>query len=419
MTLLKSFFRQSLYVFLLAVIGLTGLASFRAEGSDVVFWHTMNTEETKTLEAIVKDFEKENPGTKIKIQNVPFSDAQNKYKISAQAGKAPDVLRSEIAWIAEFANLGLLEEIKLSEADQKDFLKVAQSYAFWEGKNYGIPQVTDCLALLYNKRILREKKVSVPLTMEELAQTGKTLSAPKEKKWALTFNPAGYWAQVFIWSFGGGLIRGDDSSIHIADPESVQGIQFMIDLMQVYGVSPKEMDFVNGYNNMMTGFKQGRYAMIINGPWSTSDALNGDEFKDPENLGVAVIPRGPKGNFSPVGGHSYVVFKGSTVKPEAIKFANFLSETKNQILLAKNHNLLPTRQSAWNSSDVKNLKLVSAFKSQLDVATSRPVIPEGGGIYTALDRSVEDALSLNKDAASAMRKVQKQWQKLLKHRKNK
>ena len=418
MTLLRALQRQNTYFLMLAAMGLTSLASSGAEGSDVVFWHTMNTEETKTLESIVKEFEKENPGTKVKIQNVPFSDAQNKYKISAQAGKAPDVLRSEIAWIAEFANIGLLEEIKLSEADQKDFLKVPQSYAFWEGKNYGIPQVTDCLALLYNKRIFREKKVTIPLTMEELAQTGKILSSPKEKKWALSFNPAGYWAQIFIWSFGGGLIWGEDSSIHIADPESIQGIQFMIDLMQVYGVSPKEMDFVNGYNNMMTGFKQGRYAMIINGPWATSDALNGEEFKDPENLGVAIIPKGPKGNFSPVGGHSYVVYKGSAVKPEAIKFANYLSETKNQILLAKNHNLLPTRQSAWNSPEVKSLKLISAFKSQLDVATSRPVIPEGGAIYTALDRSVEDALSLNKEAASAMRKVQKQWQKLLKHRKN-
>jgi arabinogalactan oligomer/maltooligosaccharide transport system substrate-binding protein len=192
----------------------------------------------------------------------------------------------------------------------------------------------------------------------------------------------------------------------------------MSDLMQVYGASPKEMDFVNGYENMMTGFKQGRYAMIFNGPWATSDVLKGDEFKDPSNLGVAVVPKGPKGHFSPVGGHSYVVFKGSSVKAEAMKFANFLSETKNQILLAKNHNLLPTRQSAWNSQDVKSIKLISAFKSQLDVATTRPVIPEGAGIYTALDRGVEDALSLNKDAASAMRKVQKQWQKLLKRRKN-
>ena len=159
--------------------------------------------------------------------------------------------------------------------------------------------------------------------------------------------------------------------------------------------------------------------MIINGPWATSDILSGDEFKDPDNLGVGIIPKGPKGNFSPVGGHSYVVFKGSQVKPDAIKFASFLSETRNQILFAKNNNLLPTRQSAWNSQDIKNLKLISAFKSQLDVATSRPVIPEGGGIYTALNRSVEDVLSLNKDAASAMRKVQKQWQKLLKHRKKK
>ncbi|GIW23441.1 MAG: hypothetical protein KatS3mg068_2448 [Candidatus Sericytochromatia bacterium] len=64
----------------------------------ITFWHTHNKEETSTLEDIIKSYEKKNLNIKVELQQIPFSDAQNKYKTVAQAGNAPDLFRAEIAW---------------------------------------------------------------------------------------------------------------------------------------------------------------------------------------------------------------------------------------------------------------------------------------------------------------------------------
>ena len=72
----------------------------------ITFWQTMNEEETKTLKTIVSSFTKANPSIKVNTVYVPFDQAQAKYATAAQGGKAPDVMRAEIAWIADYAARG-------------------------------------------------------------------------------------------------------------------------------------------------------------------------------------------------------------------------------------------------------------------------------------------------------------------------
>ena len=74
----------------------------------ISFWHTFNDDETKTLQALLQDFKSEYPHISVQLQQVPFSDALNKYKTVAQANNAPDLFRAEIAWTTELASLGYL-----------------------------------------------------------------------------------------------------------------------------------------------------------------------------------------------------------------------------------------------------------------------------------------------------------------------
>ena len=70
-----------------------------------------NEEETKTLKTIVSSFSKANPSIKVNTVYVPFDQAQAKFATAAQGGKAPDVLRAEIAWIADYAARGFLADL--------------------------------------------------------------------------------------------------------------------------------------------------------------------------------------------------------------------------------------------------------------------------------------------------------------------
>ncbi len=131
----------------------------------VTWWDTSNvTNEAPTYKAIAEDFEKANPDVKVKYVNVPFDEAQNKFKTAAGASGAPDVMRSEVAWTPEFAKLGYLAPLDGTAAleDEDDFQPSLIEQAKYEGKTYAVPQVTDTLALFYNKKMFEKAGSSRP-----------------------------------------------------------------------------------------------------------------------------------------------------------------------------------------------------------------------------------------------------------------
>src|SRR5689334_19143124 len=76
----------------------------------VTWWDTSDaTTEGPVFQEIVKDFEAKYPKIKVNYVNVPFAEARDKFKTAAQSGSgAPDVLRTDVGWVAEFASLGYL-----------------------------------------------------------------------------------------------------------------------------------------------------------------------------------------------------------------------------------------------------------------------------------------------------------------------
>ncbi len=381
----------------------------------LTFWHTMNQEETVTLDGLVGKFMEQNPQIEIQAQVVPFSDAQNKFKTVAQAGDAPDVFRAEIAWTPEFAELGFLAPLDslVSPEDLGDYLPGALRYNQYKDRLWGIPQVTDCLALLYNKRMLAGAGVDPPATMDDLVRVAGMMTNPGKGRYGFFWRGDSYWLTPFIWAYGGGLIDEDDQQIRINDQGSVAGLNFYIALRDEYGVVPPEVDFANDYDNMLVGFKTGKYAMIINGPWATADILAGEQFSDPANLGVTRIPRGPAGYGSPVGGHNYVIASSCEDVPAAYEFIRFLNQAEHQALFATENNLLPTRKSAYALPVVADNPIIQGFRHQLEVANNRPVIPEGGLLFVDFTPNLQAALNGSKTPQQALDATAKAWEELL------
>ena len=228
-----------------------------------------------------------------------------------------------------------------------------------------------------------------------------------------------YWLQPFLWAFGGGLFEADADGqvgeLLVNNEGSVAGLEFLLN--DVLGtIAPADVDFPNDYNNAMTAFKEGDVAMIFNGPWSTADVLSGAEFEDPENLGIAVIPAGPDGDLgSPIGGHSYVAYAGMDEAKQgcAVEFMRFLSSPENQARLATELNLLPTRQSTYELPEVQDNRLIAEFGTVIENATARPVVPEGGQIYTEFGPNFQAAWTGDKDPQQALDDIAAAWTTLL------
>lgn len=402
-----------------SVLLLGVLTSAAFAKTKLTFWHTMNSEETKTLTPLLEEFRKNNPDVDLVVQYVSFGDAQNKYKVAALAGDAPDVFRSEIAWTAEFADMGILNPLEKQTQDGSlnDFLPVAMRYFQYKGKTWGVPQVTDCLALFYNKELFKKAKLTPPQTMDEFVQVAQQLTSKDGKQYGFALIPQGYFFQPFLWAYGGQMIDGDTRQVKLVSPESEMAFQAFADLVKKHKVTDPNVDFVNGYTNAITGFKDGKYAMMINGPWATSDVLTGKAFKSADNLGVALIPKGPKGDQgSPVGGHGYVIYRGSKNPDLAWKLISAINNTQSQVRFAKERNLLPTRKTAYDAPELKSQHILQSFWQQLQVARNRPVIPEGGLIYKDLDINVQAVLKGDKSPKEAVATTADAWNKLLKNK---
>ena len=379
----------------------------------LTWWDTSDpTNEGPAFDELIKKFEAKYPDVTIKHQAVPFGEAQNKFKTAAEAGKgAPDILRAEVAWVPEFASLGYLYALDGTPAleDADDYFETPMSANQFDGKTYGVPQVTDSLALLYNKKLFEQAGIdSPPTTWDEVAEDAKLLKS-KAKVDGIFLNPQGYFLLPFLYGEGGDMVDTDAKEIVVNSDANVAGVSKAQELIKS-GAAPKP-PAADGYTAMMTAFNEGKVGMIINGPWEVNNIRNAETFGGIDNLGIAPVPGGSETAGAPVGGHNYVVYSGmdESKADAAIAFIDFMNSAESQAFLADELGLLPTRKSAYEIDSVKNNEIISAFKPVVDAAVARPWIPEGGQFFGALDTMAVETLVQGQDPKKALDKAAKTY----------
>lgn len=383
--------------------GSTGAGS---DSGEVTFWDTSGPNESPAFTKIAQGCATKG-GYTVKTETVAFDAALNNYKTAAQGGQGPDVFRAEVAWVPQLAKNGLVVDLTDTDLakDTGDFLETPLGSTKFEGKSYGVPQVTDSLALFYNKKLLADAGVQPPKTWDELKAAAAKLGGEK----SFFLNNDAYYALPFIYGAGGDLVDADSKKIVVNSAANVKALQTAKGLLDAKAASTA-LDPTNSYSNMQAGFSSGEVAMVVNGPWSVADYLKGAAFTDAANLGIAPVPGDTAGKGSaPVGGHDYVVRQGTKAKASSIKFIQCMSSTESQVQVAKELGLLPTRKSAYENADVKANPVVAAFEPVAKSAHARPWIPEGGQLFDPLKIAYADFLAGKKDAKAALDEVAKAY----------
>ncbi|MFC5829809.1 extracellular solute-binding protein [Nonomuraea insulae] len=383
---------------------------------ELTWWDTTRPEsEGPTFQALIKEFEAKYPQVKVKYVNVPSDQAQNQFQTAAQAGSgAPDVIRSEVAWTPQFASLGYLQPLDGSRAVDKpdDFLPGPLSSTKYNDKTYAVPQVTDTLALIYNKRLLKEAgHEEAPKTIAELKQTALDVKA-KTSVAGLALNVDSYFLLPFMYGEGGDLLDVANKKIVVNSPANVKAMETVSDLI-TSGAAPKPAT-TESYANAMTALKEGKAAMIYNGPWALSEIYQGKEFKDKKNLGIAPVPAGSVKAGAPTGGWNLAIYAGSKNIPAAYEFVRFMTTAEAQAKIAKEISLLPTRTSAYSSPDVQGNADVAVFKPIMDTAVARPWIPEGGQLFQPLLEGYQSLVGGTSAPADMLKKVDEQYRGIMK-----
>ncbi|MFJ8968966.1 extracellular solute-binding protein [Streptomyces anulatus] len=381
----------------------------------VTWWDTSSVgSEDKVFKKLAEGFEKKHPKVDVKYVNVPFGDAQNKFKNAAQAGDgAPDVIRSEVAWTPDFANLGYLAPLDGTPAlkDQDDFLKQAVASTKYEDKTYAVPQVIDSMGIFYNKKLLKEAGVEAPASLDDLKTAGKKIKDKTGKTGLYLRGDDPYYFLSFLYGEGGDLVDAGSKSVSVDKPEGVKAFKAVKDLVDD---GTAKTDASDGWENMMQAFKNGDVAMMINGPWAVADTLTGKEFTDKDNLGIAPVPAGSTAQGAPQGGHNLAVYAGSKNLDASYAFVEYMTSVDSQATAAGELNLLPTRTSAYAKKEAVDSEIVGFFKPVVETAVERPWIPEGGSLFTPLGIEYTKVLTGQTTPEKAAKATGDEYRKLLK-----
>ncbi|MCU4745185.1 MULTISPECIES: extracellular solute-binding protein [Streptomyces] len=354
----------------------------------ITYWDTSNETEAAVFKAIAEEFATQHPGVTVDYVNIGFDDAQNRFKNAAAANEAPDVMRTEVAWVADFASLGYLWPLDDTTAleNQEDFLPQAWASTQYEGTTYAVPQVIDTLALFYNERLLADAGVEVPTTLEEVkASTGAFEGAGAVPMYMRGDDP--YWFLPFLYGEGGDMVDAEGKKVTIDDEAGIAAFTQMKDMVDSGAAITDTSD---GWENMMGSFTRGEVAMMINGPWAINDAVAGLG----DDLGVAPVPGGSAGQAAPQGGWNYAIYAGTPEEesPAAFEFVKYMSSAATQQRITEELSLLPTRTSVYDVESVRNNEMVQFFKPAVDVAHERPWIPQAQSLFDPIKENVQGLL---------------------------
>ena len=305
--------------------------------------------EIKAFEAIISDFEDQNPGARIRLQETPFNEVRQTVDSSLEAEQGPDLFRVTYTDFGFYAASNVL--IDLSEYLPSDFSNVftegLRAAVEFEGTPYGVPHHTDVSAIVYNKDLFQAAGIGVlPDRLEDAWSWEEFLDVARRLRDAQTGNRTAFgmnWqlAGAFRWlnwlyAAGGSLYNSDATRTTVDSPEARK----TLDMFKTWfeeDLCPANTSLKGSYVDLI--FPAQTIAMISAGSFLVP-TLEADVTRF--EYGTTYLPQ-DVGMSTDLGGNA-VVATQQTEKPElAAKFLEFLVNQKNMKRFCEATNLLPTR----------------------------------------------------------------------------
>jgi multiple sugar transport system substrate-binding protein len=401
-----------------AVTAATAGAGRAGGTTTITFWHAYAEnpsapEMQRLTKIVIPRFEKLNPG--IKVEQVPFSysSLQQKLTTSVAGGTLPDVVRADLAWVPQYAKLGAFAKL---DQELPDFQKLAKAVYpgslatnYYRGHYYGLPLDTNTRVLMYNKDALASAGITSPPTTFDALRA----AAPKLKAkgiYLFADGGTGGWNVLpWIWSGGGSLTNKSFTRAtgFLNSAKSVAAVQLLVDLYKE-GAIPSLITGDAGATGTEDGLATGKYATILDGPWMFPIFRKAyPNFK----LQTALVPKGPGGSVSVVGGEDIVMAQSSKKKAAAEQFIRFMLSPWTQTEMA-HAGQMPVRADVSKQLTKIN-SYFGIFAQQLKLARPRTPSPNWPQIDSVLGKAVASAIQGNQSTKAALDDAARQIDQLL------
>jgi len=392
-----------------------------------------------TNEAVIKvrngwasKFSEQNPGISVEHQPIPQEYA-TKIQTLYAAGTPPDIYRylqetTPIVTVVEKQlHLQLDDMIAKEKYDLTDFRPDAINLYRWEGGLYALPRDYGNQNLFYNIDLFNAAGVKPPpadweeknftfATFLEMARALTKKSGDRTEQYGFLINRGWRpWAS-WVYNNGGAVVAKNDqglaTSITLTDPQAVEALQFLQDMMYKEGVAPRP-----DIETEMGGFElfaSGRVAVMLTNPSDVSRFRTIESFKwDVGTLPIGKATRRGTGG----GGTGWAIAKGTKHPDEAWAFLKFISSAEAQLDEVRAGGTTPSRLSVITSKDFadpsKPPANVAAFAQAQEYVVRDPVHPRWPEVFQRVVTPTMDRLwGGTKTAAEVAQTIKTEGEKL-------
>ncbi len=233
-----------------------------AEAATLIFvCDTINEGHVKARDKWATEFSEANPGIVVEHQPVPAGpDYTTKIQTLFAAGTPPDMYRylqentPIITVDAKQMHMQLDDYIARDSYDLTDFRPDAVELYRWNGKTYALPRDYGNQNLYYNVDLLEAEGLEPPppdwndtdFTFEvflDMVQRLTKKEGDRTTQWGFLVNRGQRPYASWLYSNGGALVHKNEQGVAtesaMADPATVEAMQFLQDLMYTHEVSPR------------------------------------------------------------------------------------------------------------------------------------------------------------------------------------
>jgi len=384
-------------------------------------WKTTEVGE-KLMNDLKAAFEKEHPDITLTLVDNPFQGFHDKAITLFQAQKLADILMVQVDWVAEFADLGMLEPLDpwLSK-EPKDFVDniPAAFQQKWQGKQYYLPLHSGCVALYWNTEIFKNAGIpGPPKTWDEYVAIAKKVTKPEKKIFATTATlqiepPTNMTYDIYplIYQAGGNLIDEKTNRAVFNSPAGVKAVQWYVDLINVHKVAVPGV-LSNGEKEKRANFATGNIAMMFEGPWGVAIQRNLNKDLKYE---TAPLPRGVTTG-TVVRGALNTMTTQAQNKEAAWKFLRWISGPVGNEMWARGTGDFPGRKDVAEKPFFKENKLAQAFVQQMKLPNAKSPflgMPNAVQMNKVMTTEVQNVVQGKKTAKQALDDAAAEWNKVL------
>ncbi|AJC71974.1 transcriptional antiterminator [Thermococcus guaymasensis DSM 11113] len=412
----------------------TSTESAKLEGK-IVFAVGGAPNEIDYWKKVIAKFEEAHPGVTVELKRQATDTDQRRLDlVNALRAKSsdPDVFLMDVAWLGQFIASGWLEPLdSYVERDNYDlnvfFQSVINLADRQNGKLWALPVYVDAGLLYYRTDLLQKYGYDKPPeTWDQLVEMAQKIQAGERQSnsnfWGFVWQGKQYEGLVcdfveYVYSNGGELGHFENGKWvpTLNKPENVEALQFMVDLIHKYKVSPPNTYTEMTEEPVRLTFQQGNAAFERNWPYAWG-LHNANDSPVKGKVGIAPLPhfQGHK-SAATLGGWHIGISKYSDNKELAWAFVKFVESYEQQKNFAINLGWNPGRTDVYDDQDVlKAAPHLKDLRSVFENAVPRPIVPYYPQLSQIIQKYVNAALAGSMSPQEALDKAQQEAEELVK-----